>query len=438
MTTTKLIIPALVRGATPVATPLSPVHGMKILYVAGAPIDLLEVHRRHYGPSAAQGRSQSSLVDLFEMCERHDMKMHVISSHPTAEYARQGRFVLEHRPRAAASGLRYYADDIAYARHMVRRARELEADAVIVESGTVHFFAMSLLKMAGFTVIPLIHHALWAPGHPPKKLGRRALRWANRRFFRKSADSVICVSPACERQVRVESGNDQLPVHQIRLQLDPQVFEKMDVPPPHHQSPFGVIFTGRVESDKGVFDMVEMIDALEHKYPGRLRWFILGDGSARERLAATLEARGLAHLVELPGWVSPQQMTDYYAKAHVAIVPTRAEIGEGMAMAAVEAVIAGRPVVTSSVVPALEVLRPACVEAQVDDASSYVVALERLMNDEALYNDKHAACSTLGWEFFDRQQGLAAVVEQVLTRDIVRNDPAIPQSAQWAISGAIR
>ena len=47
-------------------------------------------------------------------------------------------------------------------------------------------------------------------------------------------------------------------------------------------------------------------------------------------------------------------------------------------MTAAEAILVGRPVITNSVVPALEVLRPACVEARTNDVDSYVAAILKL------------------------------------------------------------
>ena len=83
-------------------------------------------------------------------------------------------------------------------------------------------------------------------------------------------------------------------------------------------------------------------------------------------------------------------------------------------MTAAEAALAGRPVITSPVVPALEVLRPACSEAVTDDPESYVTAIRRLLDDAALYERLRAACPAAAAPFLDRSLGLAAVLDRVL------------------------
>jgi glycosyltransferase involved in cell wall biosynthesis len=95
-------------------------------------------------------------------------------------------------------------------------------------------------------------------------------------------------------------------------------------------------------------------------------------------------------------------------------VPTRSSFIEGLAMTAAEAVLAGRPLITSPVVPALEVLRPACVEAVTDDVGSYVAGILRLLDDEPLHARLCAACPKAAAPFTDRSLGIAAVLERVL------------------------
>nr|MCH9685915.1 hypothetical protein [Deltaproteobacteria bacterium] len=166
-------------------------RGKKVLYVVGAPLDLVTHHDERFGPGRDEDHQISSLADMYQMCHRHEMTMHVISSHPERTLVRRGPLTLEHYPRPAARGLAYYRQDIAFGRHLLQRARELGAEVALVESGTVDFSIMSMLKLAGVTVIPIIHHALWATGHPPRRLARRVRRWANRQFFRHVADAVI-------------------------------------------------------------------------------------------------------------------------------------------------------------------------------------------------------------------------------------------------------
>ena len=100
-----------------------------------------------------------------------------------------------------------------------------------------------------------------------------------------------------------------------------------------------------------------MAQKIEACAPGRVHWDVCGDGTDYERLRLIRHREmGLDSVVALHGWICPEM--------HAVIVPTRSNFAEGFAMTAAEAILSGRPVITKNrVVPALEVLREACVEA---------------------------------------------------------------------------
>ena len=83
-------------------------------------------------------------------------------------------------------------------------------------------------------------------------------------------------------------------------------------------------------------------------------------------------------------------------------------------MTAAEAILAGRPLITNPVVPALELLRPACVEARTNDVDSYVDGVLKLISDREYYESLRRACPELAKPFYDREQGLTAVLKQVV------------------------
>jgi hypothetical protein len=83
-------------------------------------------------------------------------------------------------------------------------------------------------------------------------------------------------------------------------------------------------------------------------------------------------------------------------------------------MTAAEAILAGRPLITNPVVPALELLRPACVEARTDDVDSYVEGVLKLIGDREYYESLRRACPELGEQFYDRNLGLTAVLKRAI------------------------
>jgi glycosyltransferase involved in cell wall biosynthesis len=203
-----------------------------------------------------------------------------------------------------------------------------------------------------------------------------------------------------------------VPLLQFRFQFRKEYFQQFPEPPPHEQRPFGIIFTGRIEKSKGVFDILDMAERLEQKYPKQFCWTICGQGSALDKLRESVQQRNLAHIVNLPGWIMPEQFPDVYARSHVAIVPTTSQFGEGLAKTAVESVLAGRPVITNQVVSALEILRSACLEAVTDDIDSYVRVIEQLAQDKQLYEQKRATCPKVTHPFLDSSQNINAALRK--------------------------
>jgi glycosyltransferase involved in cell wall biosynthesis len=83
-------------------------------------------------------------------------------------------------------------------------------------------------------------------------------------------------------------------------------------------------------------------------------------------------------------------------------------------MVVVEAMMAGRPVITSRVCPALEYVGDAAIEVQPDDQGAYYEAIVRLKSNRQLYEGLRASCGSMTKRFSDPSQGYGAAVRHVL------------------------
>jgi glycogen(starch) synthase len=137
-------------------------------------------------------------------------------------------------------------------------------------------------------------------------------------------------------------------------------------------TPFRVIFAGRIEENKGVFDILDMAEALPH-----VDFSLCGDGDALPDLRRQIDARRLQN-VTTHGKLDRPHLLNRYLEAHVAIVPTRSTFEEGFAMVVAEAILLLRPVISSPVVPAAEVLHSAVLSVPTDDVGCYVDAIRSL------------------------------------------------------------
>ncbi len=77
-------------------------------------------------------------------------------------------------------------------------------------------------------------------------------------------------------------------------------------------------------------------------------------------------------------------------------------------MTAVEAALAGRPVILNPVVPAIDVVGPAVLSGQTNDPESHAEQVRRLARDPALYRRLQEACVGCEAPFYDREQSLTA------------------------------
>jgi glycogen(starch) synthase len=396
----------------------------RILYAAG-PGNIIQAHNRwragEHDPTEVSITFSSQFADF---CRDIDAAAYMVSYHGDKNLLHDGSFTLEHRPKPmpGATGIYYHVAEILYGLGLLATAFRFGANAAVFDSGTTHYFILSLFRLAGIKVVVVLHNTLWPAGFPPTGRVQRMIARLDALFFRYVPIGTIGVSPECIRQVEQLTGRSHLPLYQIRAQFRREHFQAIPPPPPFDQRPFRIMYIGRADRNKGVFDILEMARKIEDRVPGRVRWELCGSGQDLEELTRRQQEMGLAKLVIIHGWTPRKDQPDIYARCHLSIVPTRSSFSEGFAMTAAEAVLAGRPVITNPVVPGLEVLRPACLEARTNDVDSYVGAILKLVDDPNLYRTFCEACPGLRDQFYDRERGLSAVLRRVIGKALPKSN----------------
>lgn len=365
-----------------------------------------------------QDPSQMSLTffgEFADFCRETGAEAYVVTSYSEKQIFRDAEFVIENRPKARLrSGLWYHLSEISYGIGLFITALRYRANVAVLNSGSTHYFVMSLFRLAGMRVVPIMHNTLWPCGSPPSGAVKRVVGFLDRLFFQLAATSVIGVSPECLRQVHQITDGKHCPLYEMKIQFRREYFETLPLPPSHDQRPFRIMFSGRITEDKGVFDLLEIAKEVHARIPNRVAWEICGDGPDLGELRARQSAMNLGPTVVIRGWTPPLEMRQVISKSHLAIVPTRQNFAEGMAMAAIEPVLAGRPVITNPVVPALEVLRKACIEAKANDVNSYALAVLNLLKDGSHYRELCASCPSLSEQFYNRQLGFRATLHKAI------------------------
>ena len=385
---------------------------LRIFYALGPGNVVMSYRHWRAGERVPSETALTYSGQFFEFCRRSGHRGYAVSSFGVPERIVDETMIVENRPkRFVGVGFWYHLSQIHYGLSIVRSAIRWRADAAIVDNGTTHWALLCVLRFAGIVVIGNLHNTVWPAGFKPRTPMRRIVLATEAWFWRRIASAVMSVSPECERQI-CELAGKEMPLSVRYLgQFEPADFRQ--VLPPSHRLPFRVMFAGRLERNKGVFDIVEMARILESEIPGAVHFDICGNGPALDELAAVIRKQGLSNTVQLHGRLNRPTLLSIYASSHVVVVPTRSDFCEGFALVCAEAILCGRPVITSPLVPAAEVLSGATLIAKTNDARSYAESIKVLVGDEELYKRLCNASLPLQMQFYDGVYAHRSALEKV-------------------------
>lgn len=105
-----------------------------------------------------------------------------------------------------------------------------------------------------------------------------------------------------------------------------------------------ILFLGRLEEKKGIFDLVRAF-AIVHQHLPDARLVLGGDGE-HDKVRALARELGVEQWISLPGWVAGREKADLLARAAVFVLPSHAE---QMPMTILEAMSFGTPVIATNV-----------------------------------------------------------------------------------------
>ena len=237
--------------------------------------------------------------------------------------------------RTAPGGLRnwlwqmfYFAEAIMLADHMQRHGVRHLHNHIAKASCTV---AMLASELSGIPYSFTLHgpDIFFAPDH-----WRLDEKIARARF-------VACISEFCRAQAMIFSDRalwDKL--HIVHCGIDPARYD-----PAPRQGPPHLTFVGRLAAVKGVPVLLEALSVLKGELPG-LRVTLIGDGPERARLEQDAADLGLRDVVDFAGYRSQSEVARALKVTDALVLPSFAE---GVPVVLMEAMAAGRPVITSGV-----------------------------------------------------------------------------------------
>jgi glycogen(starch) synthase len=388
---------------------------IRIVYAAG-PGNIIETFG--YWSKGQDDPSQVSITfsgQFYDVCSNLNAEGYIISSNSEKKFLKQDSFTLEHRPilLSKQSGVLYYLGQILYELSVVISALQFRAD-VVVGSSTSCFFVLSLLPKLGIQAIPSLHCVLWPRYGSQSKVAK--LLWKlNRNFFAKDCLAILSTSEDINEQVRQVTHNQPRPIFNFLSTYRRIEFENVAAPS-KDRSIFQVLFAGRIEVKKGVFDLLEIAKQFKREGRDNIKFNVCGTGSAFKSLCKQAEEFELQSSFILRGYCNKPEMQKMFSLSHVVIVPTKSDFVEGLNQVVIEGILANRPVITSSVCPALTYVQEAVLEVLPDDIAAYANAILKLYDDYDFYEMKQQNCSKLQEKFYDASQGWGGVLESIFKK----------------------
>ncbi len=387
---------------------------LKIFYAAG-PGDIVGTYE-HW----KAGRDDPSQVAMtysgqfFELCRQIGADGYAISYCPRPAKVNEGNLKVLHRaiPFMKGPGPLYHLGQVWSALRMTASAVRFGADIAVVSDGA-HWFALRGMKLFGIRVVPTLHCVLWRKHQPVTGLPK-LIRKLNARFFAKHVFAVMSLSSDITEQVKELTDPEAPPIEPFVPSYRPASFEGLAEPPGNR--PFRVFFAGRIERNKGVFDLLHLAEGFAKQSRTDIEFDLCGSGSALEELRGQVQSAGLADRFRLHGHSTKPVMRRMFEQSHVVIAPTTTDFIEGFNKTVAEGVLAGRPVITSSVCPALSYVQSAVVEVPPDDREAYGRAILQLADDQALYERKRAGAMEAQGQFYDPKKSWAAALTRVIRR----------------------
>jgi rhamnosyl/mannosyltransferase len=358
---------------------------------------------KYYWPRS--GGMERVVQDLAEGAELLGHRVEVVAVREPGIGRKGGR-----RPRAGVTRAfslgTFGAQEIApgYLAHSWKRAD-------IIHIHHPHPLAdLACFLRAGRTPVVVTHHAD----------ARRGINRPLARLILRRAAAVVVPSRAhvaLSTELRGMEGKIQV----IPFGIDEERWR--DVAPPPPGAPPRALFIGRLERYKGVDILLRALEQVPD-----LALDVVGAGPEMPRLKTLARALAIEDRVKWYGEYPDEDLARRMAAAHMLVLPS-VTVEEMFGLVVLEAMAAGRPVVTTAVPTAVrEVNVPGetGLEVPIRDVAALADALERLAGDPALRARMGEAGQRRVRERFSREAMAAehvALYERVLGRDTVPPGP---------------
>ena len=221
------------------------------------------------------------------------------------------------------------------------------------------------------------------PGGVPEKT-EKWFRWIEpfTRPIWKRAKKVIAVSEHT-RQLALKH-------YSVNVEVVPNGADVAHLAPAkiNVNTPPRLVFAGRFVPQKNPLAIIQTLSQLKD-----LNWncSMLGDGPLFENVKREIEKNGMSERFDLPGWVTPDAVLEYFAKSDILFMPS---LSEGLPVVGVQSLATGLAIVASEIGGFLDLVEPGKNGYLIDvaDIPAFSRALrEMISNPKALLRLREAS-----------------------------------------------
>lgn len=164
----------------------------------------------------------------------------------------------------------------------------------------------------------------------------------------RSCDRVICLTDEWSRMF-----SEDLHLSNLSVVLNPVKtfsFNDSRILP----KTFSLLFLGTITANKGIFELVDYIQINPHYLAHKIKLTICGEGES-DKLLAYINKETEINKIHFAGWVNGVKKDELIHESDILILPSHYE---GLPMAILEAMSAGKPIISTSVGGIPSVVKP--------------------------------------------------------------------------------
>ena len=277
--------------------------------------------------------------------------------------------------------------------------RRIQADVMVLHEPNPMALAACFIARPHVPLIVWFHSEVIRARWKYRLFYEPLLNWVLRRAAR-----IVVAAPPMRDVPALRAYQDKVEV--IPYGLDPRAFPPSnDAAERESGTPTTVLFVGRLVAYKGV----EVLLSAMAGVPASL--VVIGDGPLRRPLEALASQLGIAESVRFLGHVSDAERLDWYRRADLLVLPSVSR-QEAFGMVQVEAMLAGRPVISTSLptgVPWVNRDGESGLVVPPGDVEELRAALTRLCSDAALRSRLGVSARARALEHFTASRMCGAV-----------------------------